>query len=114
MHNVILKEHYSELCEQLNRLQFLITELTPQQAVVAQIPHLTKDQEHEPLNTIVPIIHTDHSAIELAAKAYQDLHIIAGLSQKSARRMPGVLYFDTRTTLGADEIAACVDRKSVV
>ena len=108
MHNVILKEHYSELCEQLNRLQFLITELVPQQAVVAQIPHLNKGQEHEPLNSIVPMIHTDRSAVELAAKAYQDLHIIAGLSQKSARRMPGVLFFDSSKTPGADEIAACV------
>ena len=108
MHNVILKEHYSELCEQLNRLQFLITELAPQQAVVAQIPHLSKGQEHEPLNTIMPVIHTDRSAVELAAKAYQDLHIIAGLSQKSARRMPGVLFFDSSKTPGADEIAACV------
>ena len=108
MHNVILKQHYYELCEQLNRLQFLITELEPQQAVVAQIPHLNKGQEHEQLNTIVPVIHTDRTAVELAAKAYQDLHIIAGLSQKSARRMPGVLFFDTSKAAGADEIAACV------
>lgn len=108
MDNVILKQHYHELCEQLNRLQFLITQLQPQQAIIAQIPALSKSQEHEPINSIVPIIHTDRSAVELAAKAYNDLHIIAGLSQKSARRMPGVLYFDSSTMRGAEEIAQCV------
>ena len=108
MHNVILKQHYNELREQLNRLQFLITELRPQQALIAQIPPLSKSQEHEPIHAIVPIIHSDRSAIELAAKVYNDLHIIAGLSQKSARRTPGALYFDTRTMRGAEDIAQCV------
>lgn len=108
MDNVILKQHYSELCEQLNRLQFLITELEPQHAAVAHIPPLSKSQEHEPLNKIEPVIYTDRSAVELAVKAYKDLHTIVGLSQKSARRMPGVIWFNTLTTPGAADIAACV------
>ncbi|WP_205342326.1 DNA replication terminus site-binding protein [Denitrificimonas caeni] len=108
MDNVILKQHYTDLCEQLNRLQFLITELEPQHAVVAHIQPLTKSQEHEPLNTIEPSIHTGKRAVELATQAYQDLHTIVGFSQKSARRMPGVLWFDTSKTSGTEEIANCV------
>lgn len=108
MDNVILKQHYDEMCEQLNLLQCLITELEPQYAVVAQITPLSKSQEHEPIESIIPSIYSGQQAAELAAKAYQDLHIIAGLSQKSARRMPGVLYFDTQHMSGAADIAACV------
>jgi DNA replication terminus site-binding protein len=108
MDNVILKLHYDEMCEQLNLLQCLITELEPQYAVVAQIAPLSKSQEHEPIESIIPSIYSGQQAAELAAKAYQDLHIIAGLSQKSARRMPGVLYFDTQHMSGAADIAACV------
>lgn len=108
MDNVFLKQHYNALIEQLNRLQCLLTELESQQAVVAQIPPLTKAQEHEPLPTIAPAIYQGRSAVEMATKAYKDLHIIAGLSQKSARRTPGVIWFDTGQTPEAAEIAQCV------
>lgn len=109
MDNLILKQHYNALCEQLNRLQFLITQLQPDYAAVAQIQPLTKAQEHEPLNSIQPIIHSDQSAVELAVKAYKDLHTIVGFSQKSARRTPGVLWFNTSNMSGAAEIAACIE-----
>lgn len=109
MDNVFIKQHYSELCEQLNLLQLLITELEPQYAVVAQTQPLTKCQEHEPLNKIVPIIHMGSSAVEQAASAYKDLHTIVGFSQKSARRTPGVIWFDTSKTSGAADIANCVE-----
>ena len=107
MDNLILKQHYNTLCEQLNRLQFLITQLQPDYAAVAQIQPLTKAQEHEPLNNIQPVIHSDQSAVELAVKAYKDLHTIVGFSQKSARRAPGVQLFNNSKTR-APEIASSV------
>ncbi len=109
MDNVFLKQHYNALCEQLNRLQFLLTELEPQHAVVAQIKPIEKSQEHEPITRIEPIILTGRSAAERAAKAYQDLHTIVGISQKSARRTPGVIFFNTNKTPGAEDIAHCVN-----
>lgn len=109
MDNIFLKQHYNELLDQLNLLQQLMTKSEPQQAVVARIPPLTKAQEHEPLPTITPTLYNGQEALEAAIKAYKDLYIIAGLSQKSARRTPGVIYFDTQQTPHAAHIAECVD-----
>lgn len=105
---VILKQHYRELCEQLSRLQALLQHCTPAAALVAQLPAPIKGQENEPIVQLTPSIYSGADAVQLALEAYQDLHIIAGLSQKSARRMPGVIYLDTRHTPAAAEIAACV------
>lgn len=105
---VILKQHYHELCEQLGRLQTLLQHCTPAAALVAQLPAPIKGQENEPIVQLTPSIYSGADAVQLALEAYQDLHIIAGLSQKSARRMPGVIYLDTRHTPAAAEIAACV------
>jgi|SRR5690554_215793 len=106
---VFLKQHYNVLLDQLNLLQKLMSKTPPQQAVVAQIPPLTKAQEHDPLPIITPNIYSDQAALEAALKAYKDLHIIAGLSQKSARRMPGAIWFDTQHTPHATQIVECVN-----
>lgn len=108
MDNVFLKQQYNELLDQLNTLQQLLHAGVAQQAVVAQIPPLTKAQEHEPIPTITPSIYSGQAALEAACQAYKDLYIVAGLSQKSARRMPGAIYFDTRQTPHAAQIAECV------
>lgn len=108
MDNVTLKGYYSQLCEQLNRLQFLITELEPQHAVIAQLAPPTKAQEHEPITRIEPVIYSGQEAAKRAAQAYKDLHTIVGLSQKSARRMPGVIFFNTQQTAAAEDIAQSV------
>lgn len=108
MHNMTIRQHYDEVLQQLNRLHALLTELDPQCAIVAQIPHTPRSAEHEPINKIVPIIYTGTEAVEVAAKAYKDLHNIVGLSQKSARRTPGVIWIDTAIAPHAADIAECV------
>lgn len=108
MDNIFLKQHYNELLDQLNTLQQLLHASAPQQAVVAQIPPLTKAQEHEPIPTIIPSIYSGQAALKAATQAYKDLYIVAGLSQKSARRMPGAIYFNTQHTPHAAQITECV------
>lgn len=103
-----LKKHYNELCSQLNTLDRLITSMPPQHAVVAQIAPTAKSQEHEPVKIIMPIVHYGSSAVELAAKSYKDLHTLVGISQKSSRRTPGALWFDTSKAAHASEIVTCI------
>ena len=86
MHIVTLKQHYNDLCEQLNQLQYVLTKQPAHYATAAYIQPLTKKQEHEPLTLIEPVTYTDSDAVELAMKAYKDLHTVVGFSQKSARR----------------------------
>lgn len=109
MHNMIIRKHYDELCLQLERLHALLSELDPQSAIVAQIPHTPRSAEHEPVNKIVPVIYTGTEAVEVAASAYKDLHTIVGLSQKSARRTPGVIWIDTKKGPAASEVAVCIE-----
>lgn len=108
MHIVTLKQHYNDLCEQLNQLQYLLTKQPAHYATAAYIQPLTKKQEHEPLTLIEPVTYTDSDAVELAMKAYKDLHTVVGFSQKSARRTPGVIWFDTRDTHKTAEIVDCI------
>ena len=108
MHNMIIREHYDELCRQLSHLHALLSEIDPQSVIVAQIPPVQKSAQHEPINKIVPVIYTGPEALEVALGAYNDLHTIVGLSQKSARRTPGVIWIDTKVEKSTADIAACV------
>lgn len=103
-----IAQQYDQLCSDLAKLKLLITTTKPSYAQVAEIPKTFRNQEAARIETIVPTQLEGREALAHAAKAYLDLNIVDGLSQKVARRTVGTLVFDPETSQSAREIPECV------
>ncbi|WP_323816568.1 DNA replication terminus site-binding protein [Cellvibrio sp. NN19] len=89
----------------LAKLGGLLRQNTPLQACVSLIPPVLKGDETEPLELIHPEEHRDLDAIEFAAHAFNDLHIVKPWSQKATRRYVGVIRFPEKTALSLETVA---------
>ena len=104
MDNVIIKEHFNRLLDQLSLLKELLLSIEPSYAEVALLPVALKNAETGVQKTITPTAFHDHEAVKLAANAYTDLYITAGASQKIAKRTPGLIWYDTDKITAATNI----------
>lgn len=105
-----ISEQYSALCRDLTLLTNLLKQLPTRYARVAPIAPTSKGMENEPISKIVVSEQTGQDAVKLASSCYQDLHINADFSQKSARRTVGALWFSSENTAIIDGIQAAADR----
>lgn len=93
-----IKQAYDQLVTNLLQLQDTLQQHPPPLAITFELPTVPKEDESKfntqdnPDLVITPLTHRDAPAIEQACRTYLDLHVIAGLSQRSARRTPGVLW----------------------
>lgn len=106
--NPPITQMYDELCEQLARLNYLITEAKPMVATVAVIPGKKPEEQHDH-GPIVPEHFIAAAAAGKATEQYLDLHIKKGLCTKTARRTVGAMLYSPDITPLAGEIPACVE-----
>lgn len=102
-----IHQNYSQICEQLRQLSYLITDIEPVMASVATIPTKLRGQTFEH-GTIEPTYLCHRDAAKAAAEAYSDLHIKPDLCTKTARRSVGVVQFCAHKDPRAAQISTCV------
>lgn len=88
-----IAQTFHRLEDDLALLNRVLAEKSPLYARVCVIPPVADGEENLPVARIEPILMYGAQAIEQAQKAYTDLHIKDGLSQKSTRRTAGVLWY---------------------
>lgn len=98
-----IKQNYDALITALVELKQTLHQDTPSLAYVASLPPVTKQDEnalnpeHNPNLTIEPKQFYEDRALRMACESFLDLHVIPGLSQRIARRRPGVLWINPQT-----------------
>lgn len=88
-----LKLTFENLCDDLIKLRHLVKSSSPRFACVSFIPHVLRGQENLPVSLIETQQHFGREAIDMAMSAWDDLHIKYDFSQKAARRMAGVIWY---------------------
>lgn len=88
-----LASTFNKLEDDLFALRELILSRPPLFVRVTTLPDVLAGQESLPTTNILPEMNYGHEALLLAAKSWADLHIKDGLSQKAARRVPGVVWY---------------------
>ncbi|BBV14476.1 MULTISPECIES: DNA replication terminus site-binding protein [Enterobacterales] len=103
-----IAETFHRLEDSLALLKRVLAQKSPLYARVCVIPPVADGDETLPVNRIEPELLYGAQAIEQTQKAFTDLHIKDGLSQKSTRRTAGVLWYDDETPEFAAEVMALI------
>lgn len=88
-----IAETFHRLEDDLALLNRVLAEKSPLYARVCVVPPVAEGEENLTVNRIEPVLMYGAQAIEQTQKAFADLHIKDGLSQKSTRRTAGVLWY---------------------
>lgn len=99
-----LAQTFSYLSDDLATLKRMVEMSSPRFSCASFIPHVLRGQENNPVDLIEPAQHFGYEAISRSADAWNDLHIRQDFSQKAARRMPGVLWYQAGKDSSTDDM----------
>lgn len=104
-----LKNMIQAIHNDLAELEWLLRDTRLVAGAVAELPVVYTDEEHIPVHSIQLTPLVGREAITAAAKCFRDVHIVADLSRKVARRTIGALHLAMPQNL-KDQIVELVAR----
>lgn len=104
-----INSHFKIVISSLQELAHLLDSASCVQALVSPIPPVIRGMEKEPIDHIELSHLSGKAAVASACAIFNDLHIHNDFSQKSARRMPGVLWLSPASLSVSDKIVSTID-----